>query len=575
MRKGIFLFSVVFFLFLFGAGFALEANAQTETQNFFVEQSYDLHGRTNVEGLLIRATNQLYFYVEKNWWESRSSQEQNSARIALFDLGQEFQNHIYPVLTGTFGLEPKPGIDRDERITVLIHEMGEEAGGYFRTGDAYEKAISPGSNEREMLYLNSRHIAKSEAKSFLAHEFIHLITINQKDFLRRVTEEVWLNEARAEYAPTLLGYDDTYKGSNLERRVRDFLAKPSDSLTEWLNQKEDYGVVSLFTQYLVDHYGIKILVDSLQSSQAGIPSLNEALRNNGFQKDFSHIFGDWATAVLVNDCNLGEQYCYRNLNLQGLRVNPISYFIPRTETVLSTYHTALLWNSNWHRLVGGAQNFTLEFDGADSAAYKVPYVLCEISNTCSVSYVSLDEKQKGAIVFPQFDTRYSSLTIIPFAAGKTPGSNGSEQSFQFSWQVRVEKDSNPQGETELVSQLLARVAELQEQVRRLQAQLAAFESQQGPLVGGAFSCAHFDINLSFGMRSYHVRCLQEFLVAQGAGVYPEGLVTGNFLFATQQAVIRFQEKYSSEILAPFGLSSGTGYVGQMTRSKINQLISVI
>jgi len=64
--------------------------------------------------------------------------------------------------------------------------------------------------------------------------------------------------------------------------------------------------------------------------------------------------------------------------------------------------------------------------------------------------------------------------------------------------------------------------------------------------------------------------LQEFLKSQG--VYPEGLVTGNFLDLTQSAVIRFQEKYATEILKPLNLEKGTGYVGPATRAKINQLL---
>ncbi len=39
-----------------------------------------------------------------------------------------------------------------------------------------------------------------------------------------------------------------------------------------------------------------------------------------------------------------------------------------------------------------------------------------------------------------------------------------------------------------------------------------------------------------------------------------------------QAVIRFQEKYASEILAPLGLQKGTGYVGYATRTKVNQIL---
>ena len=74
------------------------------------------------------------------------------------------------------------------------------------------------------------------------------------------------------------------------------------------------------------------------------------------------------------------------------------------------------------------------------------------------------------------------------------------------------------------------------------------------------------------MNSKEVRCLQEFLKSQGSEIYPEGLITGNFLNLTQLAVIRFQEKYATEILNPLGLGKGTGYVGPLTRAKINQFL---
>ena len=557
-------------LLLFGGVFAFGANAQAETQSFFVDSSYDASGRREIDATLVRSDSRLYFYVEKSWWDNRSTREQNDLRIALFELGQEFQNNIYPILTSTFGTEPKPGIDKDERITILIHPMVSEAGGYFRLGDVYERAISPTSNKREMVYLNSEYIGKIEAKSFLAHEFTHLITINQKDLLKRVNEETWLNEARAEYAPTLLGYDDVYQGSNLERRVRDFLTKPTDSLTEWLNTKEDYGVINMFVQYLVDHYGKDVLIDSLKSSQVGIASLDEALQRNGFKENFAQIFQDWAITVLVNNCEVGSKYCYANPHLASLRVAPVSYYIPGGETVVSTNHTAPAWSANWHRFVGGGQNFTLEFEGTSSVDFEVPYVLCDLHYECSIGFFSLNEEQKGAIAFSQFDTTYSSLTIIPFLKSKTSGFNGRENTFLFSWEVKVQREAEAkaQEEAQLRGQLLARVAELQEQIRQLQTQLAILQGQSTPVV----SCERFERNLSFGVRSEEVKCLQQFLVAQGSEIYPEGLVTGNFLSLTRQAVIRFQEKYASEVLVPIGESRGTGYVGQLTRNKINQLI---
>ncbi|KKW13861.1 MAG: Peptidase M6 immune inhibitor A [Parcubacteria group bacterium GW2011_GWA2_50_10] len=320
------LFFVSWF-FVVASIFTYEAKAQSEMESFFIESSYDLLGRKEIEAQLVRADNRVYFYIEKGWWNGHSSREQNDLRIALFELGQEFQDRIYPVLTSTFGVEPRPGIDGDERITILIHQMAGEAGGYFRSNDVYEKAVSPTSNEREMVYLNSEYIGKIEAKSFLAHEFTHLITINQKDLLRRVAEETWLNEARAEYAPTLLGYDDVYEGSNLQRRVRNFLENPTDSLTEWLNTKEDYGVINMFVQYLVDHYGKDVLIDSLKSPQVGIASLDEALRRNGFKEDFAQVFEDWAITVLVMFLHIIQL-------LLGAQTGIVSLAVGRT----------LLWN---------------------------------------------------------------------------------------------------------------------------------------------------------------------------------------------------------------------------------------
>lgn len=541
-----------------------------QTVNFNIDSSYDLFNRQEISAELIRTTPNLYFYVEKEWWEGLDSQEQNDIRLAVFDLGEEFRNRIYPTLTRTFGLEPRPGIDKDERITVLIHQMRSGAGGYFNSGDVYSKLQAPTSNEREMVYLSSSYIVSSRAKSALAHEFIHLITVNQKDLLRGVSEDVWLNEARAEYAPTLLGYDREYKGSNLEQKVKAFVQRPTVSLTEWLNRGEDYGAVNLFSQYLVDRYGIGILVDSLHSSKVGIASLKEALQKHGVQRSFSQIFSDWVITLLINDCSLTQRYCYANTNLKNLRIVPTLYFMPNTETTLSTIHGTKPWAGNWHKFVGGAGTFSLEFSAKDSADFEVPYVLCDKANVCSVNSLALNAQKKGSLALADFSKNYNSLTIIPFLKSEKQDFNEAGQNFAFSWEVSVGK--KVQTDEELKNQLLLRIAELRAQVRALQAQIAAILNGQSP--SKAISCSSINHDLYFGLRNNaDVSCLQEFLVSQGREIYPEGLVTGNFLSLTRAAVVRFQEKYAAEILEPLGLDKGTGYVGQMTRAKINQLIN--
>jgi len=61
------------------------------------------------------------------------------------------------------------------------------------------------------------------------------------------------------------------------------------------------------------------------------------------------------------------------------------------------------------------------------------------------------------------------------------------------------------------------------------------------------------------------------LAGQGSDIYPAGLVSGFYGSLTQQAVVRFQAKYASEILTPLGLTAPTGRVGLATLAKIKSL----
>jgi ABC-type transport system substrate-binding protein len=80
----------------------------------------------------------------------------------------------------------------------------------------------------------------------------------------------------------------------------------------------------------------------------------------------------------------------------------------------------------------------------------------------------------------------------------------------------------------------------------------------------------FKRNLVYGSKGEDVKELQKCL-AKDPKVYPEGKITGFFGKKTKAAVIRFQEKYASEILEPIGLKKGTGEVKAMTRKKLNQI----
>src|SRR4030043_2159865 len=210
------------FGFLFFSNFVLAANAG-EKINFSVDSYYDSAKRANVNSTLKWIGRDAYFYVEDDWWNSLTVSQQTLALNSILNLSNEFDQRIHPILTSVYGSEWNPGIDGDSKITVLVTKMVDEAGGYFNYFDEYPRSRFSNSNEREMIYLNSTYINDSRNKSFLAHEFQHVITYYQKNVRFNLDEEIWLNEARSEYASTLLGYDNSYQGSNLERRVNIFL----------------------------------------------------------------------------------------------------------------------------------------------------------------------------------------------------------------------------------------------------------------------------------------------------------------------------------------------------------------
>jgi peptidoglycan hydrolase-like protein with peptidoglycan-binding domain len=418
-----------------------------------------------------------------------------------------------------------------------------------------------------MVYLNTQYIDSPQLNGFLAHEFTHLITFNQKEKAYGVSEDVWLNEARADYTSTLLGYDDSFEGSNLQARVKQFLDKPTDSLIVWDGKKYDYGVVNIFIQYLVENYGKEILTSSISSKKIGIDSLNEALKKKGFAEDTAQIFKNWTVAVLTNDCSRTPKYCFKNSNLSSVKVVPQLNFLPMSgESSLQFTNASYDWSANWYKIVGGKGKLILEFNGQNEGKFSLIYLLCDFQDKCQVKSLSLDAYQVGEIVLEDFSKNYQSLTIIPTIQTENSESDEAQPTYLFTWKVSSVEKTEEEKEAELITNLLAQIDFLKKEIARIQAEINA------KLGGGIIVCSRLENNLYYGMvDNMGVRCLQQFLKSQGIDIYPEGTISGNFWSKTQLAVIRFQEKYASEILAPTGLEKGTGYVGLKTREKINQL----
>lgn len=94
------------------------------------------------------------------------------------------------------------------------------------------------------------------------------------------------------------------------------------------------------------------------------------------------------------------------------------------------------------------------------------------------------------------------------------------------------------------------------------------------LVPAPLFAAELTRTLTFGMHGQDVRALQQFLNTDSetriaeTGAGSPGNETDYFGVATKRALIKFQEKYHSDILAPINLTRGTGIFGERTRAKV-------
>ena len=241
-----------------------------------------------------------YWYVEEGMRVDQGDIE----RAAL-----EFEEVIYPRVTGYFGTEWTPGVDNDPHLTI-VHGHIRGAGGYFSSTDEYPSAIRPHSNQREMIYINSRYLAVGSGAYYqvLAHELNHAVMWNHDP-----SEDTWVSEGMAELSVTVAGYQAD--------GIRHFLRRPFVSLVHWPLDGSSigahYGGASLFMHYLYEHYsgpdrsGMRNLLAETGDNVAGI---NSYLAQSGYDADFHQVFRDWIAANFLDE--EGSLYGYDDLEVE-------------------------------------------------------------------------------------------------------------------------------------------------------------------------------------------------------------------------------------------------------------------
>ena len=96
MNRRIFFISFVLLITVAGNAHAVSVGSRA---SFFVDDEYDLAGRSELEAQLVKNTPKLALYIDKNWWDSRNEARKSEIRNKLQQLSEEFERKIYPDLT--------------------------------------------------------------------------------------------------------------------------------------------------------------------------------------------------------------------------------------------------------------------------------------------------------------------------------------------------------------------------------------------------------------------------------------------------------------------------------------------
>ena len=126
-------------------------------------------------------------------------------------------------------------------------------------------------------------------------------------------------------------------------------------------------------------------------------------------------------------------------------------------------------------------------------------------------------------------------------------------------------------------------SELQDKVKEILEAIGILQTLLAQMTGGSAiadvpASFSFEKNLETGDVMIDVKYLQIVLNSASdtrlaaSGVGSPGSETNYFGPLTKLAVIKFQDKYADEVLASWGLTSGTGFVGSTTRDKLNELL---
>ncbi len=247
------------------------------------------------------------------WWFEDGT---DAPADALAAAGKRFEDDIYPLDHKLFGEEWTPGIDADPHMFILHQKkIGGYAVGVFSSRDECAKAVCPGSNQHEMLYIGLDYgpVNSSQQLTVISHELQHLIQYNTDG-----NEERWLDEGLAQLAEHLNGFNPRYIASS---NLRDYLHNPNFQLNSWpasqdIDPSINYAAGYIFSVYLFQRFGTEFIQYLARSPYKGLASVEESLKAMKTGVTLDQVFTDWTIANYVNSPYVGDgRYYYQSLKL--------------------------------------------------------------------------------------------------------------------------------------------------------------------------------------------------------------------------------------------------------------------
>ena len=273
-----------------------------------VERFYIHIPETSVNATCVNIGVNCYIYIDTTVQDLLT---ENDAK----NITETFDQKIYTGVQEWIGSEFKPGIDRDNKITILMHDVGmnksgHDYGGYFSPTDL--KPTYPTSNKRDIIYMDIYQFKERARHTFyssLAHEFAHLVSWYQNG---GTNDQRWLEEGLASFTEWGI------YGTVHTLFVDNYLSNPRLSLTTANTSDVYYGAAFMYLLYLYENHGSKSIIRRISAEdKLGLEGIGTSLKDI----ELIDVFLNWGITNWINNPGLGTEYSYRNLRNRRIKGN--------------------------------------------------------------------------------------------------------------------------------------------------------------------------------------------------------------------------------------------------------------